>query len=319
MKNNLNKFAKLFVKEIENHKYIVIFHHIRPDGDCLGSQQALRKWINIKYPDKKVYCLGSNENLFNFLKFKFHKVPSDKILSQSLGIVVDANYSNRIVNNEIILNKKIKTLIRIDHHPEKDDIDYQLRFVDFSYCASAEQICDLIKLIDQDQIVDKELATFLYLGIYTDSGRFFYNNTSSRTHNLVSWLFNSKFNFYDLHLKMSKRTIEEINFNKYVLDNYKTYKNVIYCVIKKKDIAKLKINDNSSNRVDFLANIEGFDIWIFFIEDKNKTFRIRFRSSYKDVSSLAREYQGGGHKNAAGAIISKSSQIDEIVKKASKI
>lgn len=317
----MKKFAKLFIKEIKKHKYIVIFHHQRPDGDCLGSQQALKRWINLKYPDKKVYCLGSNENLFSFLHFQFDPIPSDIILAQALGIVVDANYANRIVGHEIILQKKITKIIRIDHHPEEDDIDYQLRFVDSSYCASAEQICDLIKYLDCKPIKDYQLATFLYLGIYTDSGRFFYSYTSARTHRLVSWLFDSGFDFYNLHLQLSKRTIAEINFNKYVLDHYQTYQNVIYCVIKQEDIKNLKISDSTSNRVDFLANIEGFDIWIFFIEDQKdpQSFRVRFRSSHKDIAQLARAYQGGGHKNAAGAIINGFDKIDEIVKKASKI
>lgn len=321
MKTNIKQFAKLLIKEIKKYQYIIIFHHQRPDGDCLGSQQALRRWINLKYPDKKVYCIGSNENLFQFLNFQFDPIPDDQVLAQSLGIVVDANYANRIVGNEIILNKKITNLIRIDHHPESDDVEYKLRFVDPSYCASAEQIAHLIQVIDKKKIIDQEIATFLYLGIYTDSGRFFYHYTSSRTHQLVSWLFNSGFNFYDLHQKLAKRTIEEVNFNKYVLDHYQTYKNVIYCIIKKEDIKKLKISDSASNRVDFLANIQGFDIWIFFIEDSNnnQTYRVRFRSSYKDIAQLAREYQGGGHKNAAGAIINDFSKIDEIIKKASKI
>ena len=100
-------------------------------------------------------------------------------------IVVDANYANRIICNELILENKLKTLIRIDHHPEKDDINYKLRFVDPTYSASAEQIADLIKLIAPSSL-DKKISQFLYLGIYTDSGRFFYDTTTARTHALVS-------------------------------------------------------------------------------------------------------------------------------------
>lgn len=313
----IKKFSKHFIKEIKQHDSIVIFHHVRPDGDCLGSQQALRIWIENKFPNKKVYTLGSNEGLFEFLNFKFDKVPNDDILKNALGIVVDANYSNRIINNEIILEKKLKTIIRIDHHPEQDDVDYKLRFVDSSYCSSAEQIAHIIKLIDNK--IKPEVATFLYLGIYTDSGRFFYDYTSSRTHELTSWLFESKFDFFSLHKNMSKRTIDEIKFNQHVLANFKTYKNVIYYFVTLKDIEKLNVKESSSNRVDFLANIEGYDIWIFFIENKDGSIRVRLRSSDKDISILAREYNGGGHKKASGAIIYNKNQIEEIVKKAAKL
>lgn len=68
MKNNSMKtFAKQFLQEIKNHQYIVIFHHQRPDGDCLGSQQALKLWIKKMFPNKTIYAVGSNENLFPFL------------------------------------------------------------------------------------------------------------------------------------------------------------------------------------------------------------------------------------------------------------
>ena len=294
----IKKIAKNFIKEVKKHDYIIIFHHIRPDGDCLGSQQGLKKWLQNKFPEKKIYAVGSNENLFDFLDFRFDEIPSDEILKESLGIVVDANYSNRIKHNEIILEKKIKTIIRIDHHPEEDDINYSLRFVDSSYCASAEQITHLIKTIDGK--IDKDVALMLYLGIYTDSGRFFYDYTSSRTHELTSFLFSSNFDFFDLHKKLSTRTIEELEFNKLVLNNYKTYKNVIYYFVKLKELEKLKISEASSNRVDFLANIDGYDIWIFFIENKDGTIRVRLRSSEKDISKLARQYNGGGHKKASG-------------------
>lgn len=314
----LKKISREILKEIKKHQHIIIFHHQRPDGDCLGSQQGLKLWIEKKFPDKKVYAIGSNENLFDFLNFKFDKIPNDEILKESLGIVVDANYSNRIVNNEIILENKLKTIIRIDHHPEKDDINYKLRFVDFSYCSSAEQISHLIYLIDKKSI-DTKIATFLYLGIYTDSGRFFYDYTSSRTHNLVAWLFTSNFDFFSLHKQLSKRTIAEVEFNQHVLSNYKVYKNVIYYFLTLNEINKLKINESASNRVDFLANIEGYDIWIFFIENKDGTIRVRLRSSKKDISVIAKEYNGGGHKKASGAIIYKKEDIEEIVKKCAKL
>ena len=315
---DVKKFAKEFVKQIKEHDSIIIFHHIRPDGDCLGSQQGLRKWIENKFPNKKVYTLGSNENLFEFLNFKFDDIPNEDILKNSLGIVVDGNYLNRIIHNDIILENKIKTLIRIDHHPEDDDANFKLRFVDSSYCSSAEQISHIIKLIDSKSI-NKDIAIFLYLGIYTDSGRFFYDYTSSRTHELVAWLLQTNFDFFELHKNLSKRTIEEVMFNKYVLSNYKTHKNVIYCFISKKDIEKLKIKEAASNRVDFLANIEGYDIWIFFIENKDGSIRVRLRSSQKDISKLAKEYGGGGHKKASGAIINNVNQIKEIIEKAAKL
>ncbi len=310
-------FCKDFIKEVKNYEYIIIFHHVRPDGDCLGSQQGLKKWLQLKFPSKKIYALGSNDGLFNFLKFSFDEIPSSEILDKAIGIIVDANYMNRINQSDIIPH--LKSTIRIDHHPEKDDLpNCNLRFVDSSYCSSSEQIANIIYHVDRKSI-NKEIAAFLYLGIYTDSGRFFYDYISDRTHFLTSWLFETKFDFFSLHKNLSKRTLDEIKFNQHVLSNYKTHKNVIYYFVSQATIKKLKIKDSASNRVDFLANIDGYDIWIFFIENEDKSIRVRLRSSEKDISVLARQYNGGGHKKASGAIIYNKKDIEEIVKKAAKL
>ena len=316
LSKEIKSFTKEFIKEIENHDSIIIFHHINPDGDCLGSQQGLKLWLEKRFPNKKIWAIGSNERLFNFLKWKFEKISDEKILENSLGIVVDANYSNRIVYSDYL--KKMKTKIRIDHHPEEDDVDYKLRFVDSSFSSSCEQISLIIKTLDENGI-DEKIAPYLYLGIYTDTGRFFYDYTSSRTHELVGWLMDTNFDFEFIHKNLAQRSMDEIKFNKEVLNNYKTYKNVIYYFLSYRKAKKLKLQESSRNRVDFLANIQGYNIWIFFIETKDKKIRVRLRSNDKNIQALAKEYGGGGHIKAAGAMISSPKQIKEVVEKASKL
>lgn len=63
--------AKIALEAIEKYQNIIILHHIKPDGDCLGSQFELAELIKTNYPNKKVYCIGNNYNSFNFMGFKF--------------------------------------------------------------------------------------------------------------------------------------------------------------------------------------------------------------------------------------------------------
>jgi phosphoesterase RecJ-like protein len=136
-----NGNIKAIIIKIKQYDSIVIFHHIKPDGDCLGSQLGLKELIKTNFPNKKVYAIGEAGQTFKFMKFKHDKIPSDKILSKSLGIVIDANYQNRIECPEVI--NKVEAMMRIDHHPVNDDIDYATRWVDSSYVASAEQIAHI--------------------------------------------------------------------------------------------------------------------------------------------------------------------------------
>lgn len=310
---NLKKIENI----IKNYKSIIIFHHINPDGDCLGSQFALKELIIDNFPDIDVYAVGDSNNVLSFMNFKHDRIPNDEILKQSLGIVVDANFSNRIQNSDLITSKKLKNVLRIDHHIGGDDLETIYSWVDQEYCASAEQIAELaIKL---NWKISKIAAAFIYLGIYTDSGRFFFDKTSSRTFYLVSELMKLKFDVQFIHNNLSKRTKEELLFQKEVLNNYQTKGNTIYYFLTYEKIKELKISDENRNRVDFLANIQPYTIWIFFIEQKNGDIRVRLRSSIHNIHQIAKEYGGGGHEKASGAIIKSKKQMKEIIKKASII
>ena len=49
---------------IESYNSIVIYGHPNPDGDCYGSQLALREGIKLNYPNKKVYATGTGLRRF---------------------------------------------------------------------------------------------------------------------------------------------------------------------------------------------------------------------------------------------------------------
>ncbi|MGL5308486.1 MAG: DHH family phosphoesterase, partial [Metamycoplasmataceae bacterium] len=72
-------------------------------------------------------------------------------------------------------------------------------------------------------------------------------------------------------------------------------------------------------RVDFIANIEPYVIWIFFIEQENGDIRVRLRSSTYNVHQIAKIYGGGGHEKASGAIIKSKKEMYEIIELANKI
>ncbi|MGL5590608.1 MAG: DHH family phosphoesterase [Metamycoplasmataceae bacterium] len=309
------------LKEIEDiistHKSIVIFHHINPDGDCLGSQFGLRELIKDNFPNIKVYAIGDSKNVLSFMDFKHDSIPNEKILNESLGIIVDANYSNRIEKAELIVEKKIKNILRIDHHIGGDDVNPVYSWVDQSFCASAEQIAELaIKLKWK---ISQLAASYIYLGIYTDSGRFLFDKTSSRTFDLVSKLLKTKFNVQWIHNNLLKRTLNEITFQKEVLNNYETKGNTIYYYLSLDKARELNLTEENRNRVDFLANIQPYTIWIFFIEQENGDIRVRLRSSVHNVHQIAKMFGGGGHEKASGAIIKSKSEIDKIIEETNKI
>ncbi|AAT27553.1 DHH family phosphoesterase [[Mycoplasma] mobile] len=313
----MNKIFKKIEKMIKKYESIVIFHHVRPDGDCLGSQFGLKELIKDNFPNKKIFAIGNSENLFDFLDFKMDEVPSKEILKNSLGIIVDANYLERIEHSEIIKNQEIKEVIRIDHHPEDDDLNASLVFKDDSYAASAEQIGDLaIKLKWK---ISKKAAEYIYLGIITDSGRFLFNKTSSRTFSISSTLLKSKIDLDKFNLNLYKKTLSELKEQQIVLSNLKISGNILYFKASKEFLQIHKIDEKIANYVNLLSNIENYYVWIFFIEDeKENIIRIRLRSSGPNISDVAKKFNGGGHFRASGAKIKSFDEIENVLEESQK-
>ncbi|SYV90784.1 Bifunctional oligoribonuclease and PAP phosphatase nrnA, partial [Metamycoplasma alkalescens] len=116
---------KQIEKKIQEHENIVIFHHIRPDGDCLGSQFGLKHLIQENFPKKNVYTIGDPKDSYSYLDFKMDKLPLQK-LANSLAIIVDANFKERLECREFLDNNFFDEVIRIDHHPNDDDLNASL-------------------------------------------------------------------------------------------------------------------------------------------------------------------------------------------------
>ncbi|TKA59009.1 hypothetical protein MBOVa_4140 [Mycoplasmopsis bovis 8790] len=304
--------AKVAIDAIEKYKNIIIFHHIRPDGDCLGSQAGLAELIRTNYPEKNVYTVGDNVGVFDFMNYKYD--PIEKIdFSDSLGIVVDASSSNRIECAELLLNKKFTAALRIDHHPNDSDIEYKYIWVDEHYVAAAEMIAKIA--YEAKWTVNQRAAEHIFLGIVTDSGRFLYPDTSARTHQLVSFLYEKgnlkpKFMFNEL----SKRTMDDIKFSGEILSNFKKQGRVLYYEVTNEVLQKFGLSSlKAATFVNELADIEDNSCWAFFIQLEDGKIRGRLRSNGPLVNKVAPKYGGGGHDNAAGITLTKWSQVNDVI------
>ncbi|WP_033161204.1 DHH family phosphoesterase [[Mycoplasma] collis] len=301
------------IKQFDN---IFIFHHIRPDGDCLGSQFGLGNLIKENFPEKNVFLVGDSKNILNFLDFKHDDINkiNEKNFNNSLGIIVDASSSDRLESIELINSKKITKLARIDHHPNKTDIKYDFNWVDSSYVAAAEMVGYLA--MKAKWKITTKAAEYIYLGIYTDSGRFLYTNTSSRTFLVVSHLLKNNLNIDNIHFHLSQKSLNLAKFNGEVLLNFKNKGKVNYYYVTKEIQEKYNLKYEEAAQVNLLANLDNSRIWIFFIDQPENWIRVRLRSNGPKVNTIGRQYKGGGHDQASGAMINNPDLIEEIVDKA---
>lgn len=303
---------KKIEERIKAHKNIVIYHHIRPDGDCLGSQFGMKNLIKVNFPDKTVYTIGDSKGIYSFLEFKMDKLPLKK-LDDSLAIIVDANFKERLECREYLDNNCFDEVIRIDHHPNDDDLDASLRWVEPEAPAAAQQVTEIAYELGWK--LNKEAATYLYLGIYTDSVKLSTNTTTAKTMLLVSWLWDNGSQKDLIHTELSKRTLFDININTYISQNMKIANDVVSFYFPMSEQIKLGIKDPlKANRPFVLGSIDNTKAWVFFTEEKPGQIRCEFRSNGCNVRNVAIKWGGGGHIRASGAQISDPNLIPTIIK-----
>lgn len=303
---------KKIEERIKAHKNIVIYHHIRPDGDCLGSQFGMKNLIKVNFPDKTVYTIGDSKGIYSFLEFKMDKLPLEK-LDDSLAIIVDANFKERLERREYLDNNCFDEVIRIDHHPNDDDLDASLRWVEPEAPAAAQQVTEIAYELGWK--LNKEAATYLYLGIYTDSVKLSTNTTTAKTMLLVSWLWDNGSQKDLIHTELSKRTLFDININTYISQNMKIANDVVSFYFPLSEQIKLGIKDPlKANRPFVLGSIDNTKAWVFFTEEKPGQIRCEFRSNGCNVRNVAIKWGGGGHIRASGAQISDPNLIPMIIK-----
>ena len=291
-------FEKI-IEEIKKASSIIVVGHIRPDGDCYGSQVAIKELILANFPGKEVYITGTGmPDFFKMLGKMDH--PSDEVYQKSLIFVVDLNELYRIEDEKA---KALgKNYVLLDHHIRIEQFDFPHVSIEDAV-STAEIVIDMI--IEQNLVVTERCANALYLGILTDSGRFQFGNDPEKIFHYCSELVKRGAKCKEIDRILSRQTLSSLETRGYVLSHlHKIDKGLIYIHLSKEEIKKLGIKPSSgSGLCHTFANVIGYPIWATFMDADTGACIIEVRSNKYDVVGTCMKYGGGGHKKAAGVTI----------------
>lgn len=296
------------LKQIREAKTIIIHRHARPDGDALGSQIGLKEAIKNTFPRKEVYAVGDTTSKYDFIG-EMDEV-SDEKYQDAVVFVLDSSEQSLISDERY---KKGKTLIKIDHHIAKESFG-DIGLVDSSY----ESCCGLVAyLVERIHLkLTNYGAKCLFTGMVTDSGRFRYDSTTSKTFEIASKLMKYDFSITDIYNNLYLDTLEMVKLRaEFTLKFKLTEQNVAYIKTTQDEIQKAGVDifSISRNMVNTMAGIKGIDIWVNFTEDKDGSVVCEIRSSKYNINPIAVKYGGGGHKAASGATLKNFDEADMLL------
>lgn len=303
------------LEKIKEYNRIIIHGHMRPDGDCIGSQYGLANIIKASFPEKEVIVTGETSEYVSFVGAPTILEDESKF-EGALSICVDCATNERLSDQRF---DKAAYSIKIDHHlPVCDYGDYM--YVDTTAPACAQIITEFYLKFKDELVLTKEAATALYVGISTDTGRFKFDSVNSRTFMAAATLVDAGVDLSYVDNNLSVETVDTLKLRGWCLTHFETTTNgFAYLKITRDIIDEFKVSDeDAAAQVSTISTIEGHPVWALFIEYPNE-IRIRLRSRGPVINLLAEEYSGGGHPKAAGAKLEKWEDLATFAAKADKL
>ncbi len=284
---------------IEKYQTIIIHRHYNPDGDAYGSQMGLKHILKENYPDKEVYTVGDN-NKYSFVGETDYV--NDEKYQGALAIIVDVSVSHLISDDRYKLAEHV---LVIDHHLNPSDIADTF-YNDPKSIACAQIIAQFA--MDCDLVVNRDAAFALFTGLATDSGRFKYPATSSKTFEIAAFLTSKGIDIQKIYDELYT---EKLNYKKlrgYFINNFKLTKNNIAYMINDnqvKDEFGVSTFTVSRGMINQMADIENVEIWANFTLNEDNDVFVELRSKRHPIVHIARKYGGGGHALACGCTLNK--------------
>ena len=300
----------------ENERFLVVTHE-NPDGDALGSLLATTLALRQVGKDAEMLLMGEaplpREYHFLHLDGLLREPPADA--ETRVLVAVDCAKADRI-GPDTAPFERARLVVNIDHHHDNT------RFGDVNLIvARASSTGEVLRDVFAELGVEltSEIAEPLYVALVTDTGRFQYSNTTPKSLRLAAELVDAG---ADVHA-VFQQVYESVEFAKLkllarALERAKVLEGgrIIVSYLLRTDFADVGAAEPySEGIIDYLRAVEGAELAVLIREpprDSGPTHKGSLRASVDelDVSVIARLFDGGGHRQAAGFSSEKS--IDEI-------
>lgn len=298
-------FAEVAVL-IEHAHEIALCAHTAPDGDALGSALGLSRAISKRWPDKVVVNLLADDKdipaIYRFLPGSDGFVRAAGYEgTPDLFICVDLSLSGRLADAEPIRLRARRTAV-FDHHPSTD-VFWDAGVVRSGAAAAGIIVEEFIEYLGIG--LDTEMATCLFCAIMTDTGRFQYQNADAESFCVTARLIEAGASPSDVALAVYQSDrLSYLHLEAKVMGRISTFADgkIAYSYATLADIGDSGVDVNECDGlVDVVRRVAGAEIVLFLKQISPTQVRGNLRAKVDwDISRIAYEMGGGGHKAASG-------------------
>ena len=292
------------VEALSAAEEVVIACHVNPDGDALGSLMA--SYLGLRQLGKRAYASWGTSPVktpygYDFLHVEEALTAPAALPRTGTFLALDCGAADRLGDLEKVASDAGCT-INLDHHPGNDN------FGSFNLVVpTASSTAELLMWLLQDcgVIIDRDIATCLWTGVVTDTGRFQYSNTSPDTLRLASELLELGVPAPDLASEIwGSLPFGYLKLLGIVLGRAELVADagLVHSWVGLEDLEVTGTNlDETDGLIDALRSTRDAEIAVIFKQQEDGDFRVSLRSKGpRSVGEIARARGGGGHELAAG-------------------
>jgi phosphoesterase RecJ-like protein len=289
---------------------VVLSTHMNSDGDGCGSEVGLARVLVGAGLEARIVNPTAWPGVFDFLLGAGVTDQTARgaaaLTDLDVLVVLDISDVRRLGGLADTVRALTVPKLVIDHHVPSDDPPGPIIFCDTTACATGELVFDLAWTAGWP--ISREAAMALYTALLTDTGGFRFSNTSPRCHAIAGYLLSlgidpeemyrqvyASVSLGRLHLLRDALTTLEVDAEHAIAWISVPAGAVERYGLKSEDLDGI---------VEHPRSITGTRMAMFFRDLGHGKVKVSFRSTGSvDVNQFARQFGGGGHAKAAGALM----------------
>lgn len=304
-------------RELVPGRQVALSTHMNADGDGCGSEAALARLLAQRGMTSRIVNPTPWPALFDFLLGDDVDERTDEGAAALSGIdlliVVDISDVKRLGGLTDRVRRLTVPRLVIDHHVASDDPAGEIVFTDTTACATGELVYDLACELELELTPD--IAQSLYAAILTDTGGFRYSNTTPRSHAIAGELLSRGVDPEEMYQRVYAsapagrvRLLAEVLTTLGIDDSC----GLAWLTMGAGALERHHVrSEDLDGIVEHARSIAGTRMALFFRDLGYGKVKISFRSTGDvDVNRFARQFGGGGHVKAAGALVTGS--LDDV-------
>jgi len=303
---NIPSKAQELDKFLRKSSSVTVISHIHPDADAIGTSLGIYEWL--KEQGKRTEVVNASEDIPRYLDFlpSFYRIKHKIDFDDSLIIACDSSSVDRLG-----FDMDGRNVVNIDHHPT--NTDFGVLNIVYPDAVSSSEIA--YRLLSSLGDISSRSAVAFYAALVSDTRNFTVGNVTRETFELAGEMIDKGVNVSNVTSQMHhRRSLASLRILGAAIDSLRFYRDARIAVmsITREDQQKYGARESDLDGiVDYARSLVTVQIAVLVVERRDE-IKVSLRSKGANVSTIAEQFGGGGHKEAAGYEI-KNKTIKECI------